>query len=67
MAAWVSTFTIEIGVMLSKMSHGVLGVLRTDLAISKVCLLELGYNQTVCDDIKLYPDIQVKCLSKRNN
>ena len=58
-AAWVSSFTIEIAVMLSKMSHGVLGVLRTDLALSKVCLLELGHNQTVCADIKLYPDIQV--------
>ena len=57
--AWVSSFTIEIAVMLSKMSHGVLGVLRTDLALSKVCLLELGHNQTVCADIKLYPDIQV--------
>ena len=59
MVAWVSTFTIEIAVMLSKMSHGVLGVLRTDLALSKVCLLELGHNQTVCDNIKAYPDIQV--------
>ena len=60
--AWVSSFTIEIAVMLSKMSHGVLGVLRTDLAISKVCLLELGHNQTVCGDIKLHPDIQVSWL-----
>ena len=59
LVAWVSTFTIEIAVMLSKMSHGVLGVLRTDLALAKVCLLELGHNQTVCDNIKLYPDIQV--------
>ena len=59
LSAWLSSFTIEVAVMLSKMSHGVLGVLRTDLALSKVCLLELGHNETVCADIKLYPDIQV--------
>ena len=59
LSAWLSSFTIEVAVMLSKMSHKVLGVLRTDLALSKVCLLELGHNETVCADIKLYPDIQV--------
>ena len=59
LSAWLSSFTIEVAVMLSKMSHGVLGVLRTDLALSKVCLLELGHNETLCADIKLYPDIQV--------
>ena len=57
--AWLSSFTIELALMLSRMSHGVVGVLRTDLALSKVCLLELGHNETVCADIKLYPDIQV--------
>ena len=41
-AAWVSSFTIEIAVMLSKMSHGVLGVLRTDLALSRVWRVERG-------------------------
>ena len=55
----MSSFTIELALMLSRMSHGVVGVLRTDLALSKVCLLELGYNDTVCADIKIYPDIQV--------
>ena len=55
----MSSFTIELALMLSRMSHGVVGVLRTDLALSKVCLLELGHNETVCADIKLYPDIQV--------
>ena len=33
---WVSSFTIEFALMFSKMSHGVLGVLRTDLALDKV-------------------------------
>jgi len=28
---WLSTFTIEFAVMFSKMSHGVVGVLRTEL------------------------------------
>ena len=34
---WLSSFTIEFALMFSKMSHGVLGVLRTDLALDKVC------------------------------
>ena len=33
---WLSSFTIEFALMFSKMSHGVLGVLRTDLALDKV-------------------------------
>ena len=35
---WLSSFTIEFALMFSKMSHGVLGVLRTDLALDKVQL-----------------------------
>ena len=34
--SWLSSFTIEFAVLFSKMSHGVLGVLRTDLALDKV-------------------------------
>ena len=52
--------------MFSKMSHGVLGVLRTDMALSKVCLMELGHNETVCSDIKMYGDIEVD-VQKRVN
>ena len=35
---WLSSFTIEFALMFSKMSHGVLGVLRTDLALDKVLI-----------------------------
>ena len=34
--SWLGSFTIELAVFLSKLSHGVVGVLRTDLAIAKV-------------------------------
>ena len=40
---WLSSFTIEFALMFSKMSHGVLGVLRTDLALDKV-QLQMGSN-----------------------
>ena len=63
---WISSFTIEFAVMFSKMSHGVLGVLRTDMALSKVCLMELGHNETVCSDIKSYGDIEMD-VQKRVN
>ena len=48
--------------MLSKMSHGVLGVLRTDLAIAKVCLVELGYDETVCNNLTYHHDIEVRWI-----
>ena len=57
---WVSTFTIEFAVVFSKMSHGVLGVLKTDLALAKVCLVELGHNETICSSLKNHPDIEVR-------
>ena len=57
---WVSTFTIEFAVVFSKMSHGVLGVLKTDLALAKVCLVELGHNETICSNLKNHPDIEVR-------
>ena len=63
---WISSFTIEFAVMFSKMSHGVLGVLRTDMALSKVCLMELGHNETVCSDIKSYGHIEMD-VQKRVN
>lgn len=63
---WISTFTIEFAVMFSKMSHGVLGVLKTDLAISKICLTELGHNSSICEDLSNYSDIQV-IVQKRVN
>ena len=60
--SWFSSFTIEFAVMFSKMSHGVSGVLRTDMALAKVCLIELRYNQTVCDNMKNHSDVQVNIL-----
>ena len=57
--SWFSSFTIEFAVMFSKMSHGVSGVLRTDMALAKVCLVELGLNQTICDNMKNHSDVQV--------
>ena len=57
---WVSTFTIEFAVVFSKMSHGVLGVLKTDLALAKVCLVELGHNETFCSNLKNHSDIEVR-------
>ena len=59
---WFSSFTLELAAMLSKMSHGVLGVLRTDLAIAKVCLVELGYDETVCNNLTYHHDIEVKWI-----
>ena len=52
--------------MFSKMSHGVVGVLKTDLAISKVCVQELGHNLSICEDLSSYPDVQVM-VQKRVN
>ena len=46
--SWLSSFTIEFAVLFSKMSHGVLGVLRTDLALDKVG--SLVPNDGNCDD-----------------
>ena len=43
---WVSSFTIEFAVLFSKMSHGVLGVLRTDLALDKVGCYQLVVGMT---------------------
>ena len=52
--------------MFSKMSHGVLGVLKTDLAIAKICLTELDQNSTVCEDLHNHDDIQ-DLVQKRVN
>ena len=48
--SWLSSFTIEFAVLFSKMSHGVLGVLRTDLALDKVGCQFL-MTEINCDDI----------------
>ena len=63
---WFSSFTIEFAVMFSKMSHGVLGVLKTDLAISKICLNELNQTSSVCDSLKDYKEVQTS-VQKRVN
>ena len=63
---WVSSFTIEFAVMFSKMSHGVVGVLRTELAIAKVCQNELGHNATICSDLNNHTDIEI-LVQKRVN
>ena len=56
---WVSSFTIEFAVMFSKMSHGVVGVLTTELALAKVCQVELGYPQTLCSNLTNHTDIEI--------
>ena len=58
-ATWLSSFTIEFAVMFSKMSHGVVGVLRTELAIAKVCQNELGHTEHVCTDLHNHTDIEI--------
>ena len=63
---WFSSFTIEFAVMFSKMSHGVLGVLKTDLAISKICLVELGMNASVCDNLNDFNETQVDVQRRVN-
>ena len=44
--SWLSSFTIEFAVLFSKMSHGVLWVLRTDLALDKVGCYQLVVGMT---------------------
>ena len=50
---WLSSFTIEFALMFSKMSHGVLGVLRTDLALDKVYRYSGSRRLTKASDNKL--------------
>ena len=63
---WLSSFTIEFAVMFSKMSHGVVGVLRTELAIAKVCQNELGHSEYICSDLHNHTDIEI-LVQKRVN
>ena len=56
----------EFAVMFSKMSHGVVGVLRTELAIAKVCQNELGHSQLFCSDLHNHTDIEIS-VQKRVN
>ena len=72
--SWLANFTIELAVFLSKLSHGVVGVLRTDLAIAKVnrvnmycsvvfrtvqvCLSELEERRNVCANLSSHPTVQ---------
>ena len=65
-SSWFSSFTIELAVMFSKLSHGVVGVLRTDLALAKACQNELGHSQLVCSDLHNHTDIEV-LVQKRVN
>ena len=65
-ATWLSSFTIEFAVMFSKMSHGVVGVLRTELAIAKVCQNELNHTQYICSDLQNHTDIEIE-VQKRVN
>ena len=63
---WLSSFTIELAVMFSKMSHGVVGVLRTELAIAKVCQNELGHSELICSTLHNRTDIEI-LVQKRVN
>jgi len=64
--SWFSSITIEPAIMLSKLSHGVSGVLRTDLAMSKICFQEMGFNATVCENLKEHKDVEIQ-VQKRFN
>ena len=48
------------------MSHGVIGVLKTDLAFSKVCEIELGHNYSTCENLNNHIDIH-HAVQKRVN
>ena len=63
---WLSSFTIEFAVMFSKMSHGVVGVLRTELALAKVCQVELGHTETLCSHLTNHTDIQAEVKARVN-
>ena len=52
--------------MFSKMSHGVVGVLQTELALAKVCQLGLGHNQSVCSHLNNHTDIQTEVQARVN-
>ena len=65
-SSWLSSFTIELAVMFSKMSHGVVGVLRTELALAKVCQLELGHNVSVCSHLNNHTDIETEVQARVN-
>lgn len=62
----MSSLTIEFAVMFSKMSHGVVGVLSTELALAKVCQLELGHSPTVCSDLSNHTDIEIRVQQRVN-
>ena len=64
--SWLSSFTIELAVMFSKMSHGVVGVLQTELALAKVCQLELGHNESVCSHLNNHTDIETEVQARVN-
>ena len=64
--SWLSSFTIEFAVMFSKMSHGVVGVLSTELALAKVCQVELGHPQSVCSHLNNHSDIETAVQARVN-
>ena len=56
---WLSSFTIEFALMFSKMSHGVLGVLRTDLALDKVQLQMGSYSSSYFLSVRCFEQYEL--------